>query len=131
MSASRLKKPWTNCARHEDPDPRRQRGEELRSLASLLRDHPDEMMFCSDDKHPDRLVAGHINDLCARAVAAGNRSCTTCCRLPANPVAHYKLPIGRLRVGDPADLIVVEDLVGFRVRGRTSTVCWWRRTARA
>ena len=41
------------------------------ALIDLLRDHPDEMMFCSDDKHPDSLVENHINVLCVRAVAKG------------------------------------------------------------
>jgi adenine deaminase len=28
-------------------------------------------MFCSDDKHPDSLVEGHINQLVQRAIAKG------------------------------------------------------------
>ena len=86
------------------------------ALIDLLRDHPDEMMFCSDDKHPDSLVDGHINQLCARAVAKGIDVFHVLQAACVNPVEHYKLPIGRLRAGDAADLIVVEDLVHFRVR---------------
>ncbi|MBS1945929.1 MAG: adenine deaminase [Bacteroidetes bacterium] len=86
------------------------------ALIDLLRDHPTEMMFCSDDKHPDSLVEGHINDLCARAVAKGIDVYKVLQAACVNPVEHYKLPIGRLREGDAADLIVVEDLVKFRVR---------------
>ena len=41
------------------------------ALIDLLNDYPDNIMFCSDDKHPDSFVAGHINQLCARAVAKG------------------------------------------------------------
>ena len=41
------------------------------ALISLVDEHPDRIMFCSDDKHPDGLVVGHINTLCARAVAKG------------------------------------------------------------
>ncbi|MEO7394143.1 MAG: DUF559 domain-containing protein, partial [Chitinophagaceae bacterium] len=37
------------------------------ALIDLLHDYPDMIMFCSDDKHPDSLVLGHINQLCARA----------------------------------------------------------------
>jgi adenine deaminase len=33
----------------------------------------------------------------------------------SNPVRHYRLPIGPLRVGDPADFIAVKDLVDFAV----------------
>ncbi len=86
------------------------------ALIDLLRDHPDMMMFCSDDKHPDSLVEGHINDLCARAVAKGIDVFNVLRAACVNPVEHYKLPIGRLREGDAADLIVVEDLVKFRGR---------------
>ena len=39
------------------------------ALAPLLHEHYKQMMFCSDDKHPDSLELGHINQLCARAVA--------------------------------------------------------------
>ncbi len=86
------------------------------ALIDLLHKHPDEMMFCSDDKHPDSLVENHINVLCARAVAKGIDIYKVLQAACVNPVEHYKLPIGRLRVGDAADLIVVEDLVNFRVR---------------
>ncbi|HQV39208.1 MAG: adenine deaminase [Flavobacteriales bacterium] len=86
------------------------------ALIDLLRDHPDEMMFCSDDKHPDSLVENHINVLCVRAVAKGIDIYNVLQAACVNPVEHYKLPIGRLCEGDPADLIVVEDLVNFRVR---------------
>ncbi len=86
------------------------------ALIRLLHHHPDQIMFCSDDKHPDSLVEGHINDLCARAVAKGIDVFKVLQAACVNPVEHYKLPIGRLREGDAADLIVVEDLVQFRVR---------------
>jgi adenine deaminase len=42
------------------------------ALIDLLKEFPDRMMFCSDDKHPDSLAEGHINQLCARAVAKGS-----------------------------------------------------------
>src|SRR5205085_4171103 len=41
------------------------------ALIELLNDHPGKIMICSDDKHPDSLVEGHINLLCKRAVAKG------------------------------------------------------------
>ena len=39
------------------------------ALVGLLEEHSYEIMFCSDDKHPDSLVKGHINQLCRRAAA--------------------------------------------------------------
>jgi adenine deaminase len=72
-------------------------------------------MFCSDDKHPDSLVDGHINVLCARAVKKGIDIFKIVRAACINPSVHYSLRSGMLRVGDPADFIVVEDLVSFKV----------------
>jgi adenine deaminase len=84
-------------------------------LWPLLKDHPESCMLCSDDKHPDDLLEGHINQLCARAVANGvpvfhvlRAGCT-------NPVLHYGLRCGIMRSGDPADFIRLENLKSFRV----------------
>jgi adenine deaminase len=85
------------------------------ALIGLLDDHPDQVMFCSDDKHPDSLVAGHIDRLCARAVAKGIDVFKVLRAACINPVLHYKLDSGLLRPGDPADFIVVGDLSAFRV----------------
>jgi adenine deaminase len=73
------------------------------------------MMFGSDDKHPDSLVAGHINQLCARAVAKGIDVFKVLQAACVNPVLHYKIPVGLLRVGDAADFIVTGDLQQFNV----------------
>jgi adenine deaminase len=86
------------------------------ALAPLIDMHPDRVMFCSDDKHPDSLVDGHINDLCARAVALGMDPFHVIRAACINPVLHYGLDLGLLRPGDPADFILVEDLQQFRVR---------------
>ena len=86
------------------------------ALIDLLHDYPDQVMFCSDDKHPDSLVLGHIDQLCARAVAKGIDVFKVVKAAAINPVLHYGLESGLLRVGDPADFIVVSDLVDFRVQ---------------
>ena len=85
------------------------------ALAELIDDHPNMIMLCSDDKHPDSLVEGHINQLCARAVAKGLDVFNVLKAACINPVKHYNLNIGTLRVGDPADFIIVEDLTYFKV----------------
>lgn len=85
------------------------------ALIDLLHDYPDMMMFCSDDKHPDSLVLGHINQLCARAVAKGIDIFKILQAACVNPVNHYKLDVGLLREGDAADFIVVKDLENFEV----------------
>jgi adenine deaminase len=85
------------------------------ALIDLLHDHPEHIMFCSDDKHPDSLVEGHINDLCARAVAKGIDIFKVLRATCVNPVLHYKLNVGLLRAGDAADFIIVKDLEEFKV----------------
>lgn len=85
------------------------------ALIGLLNDWPDQMMFCSDDKHPDSLLLGHINQLCARAVAKGINVFKVLKAACLNPVRHYGLDTGLLRPGDPGNCIVVEDLKNFRV----------------
>ncbi len=85
------------------------------ALIELLHDYPDMMMFCSDDKHPDSLVAGHINQLCTRAVNRGVDIFKVLRAACVNPVEHYKLDIGLLQEGDAADFILVSDLENFEV----------------
>jgi adenine deaminase len=85
------------------------------ALVDLLQDYPDEIMFCSDDKHPDSLVVGHINALCVRAVKKGIDVFNVLRAACINPVQHYKLNIGLLQPGDAADFIVVKDLKDFDV----------------
>src|SRR5436190_19166810 len=85
------------------------------ALIDLLNEYPNQMMFCSDDKHPDSLVLGHINQLCARAVAKGINVYKVLSAACVNPVLHYKLNIGLLKEGDPADFIIVKDLEKFEV----------------
>ena len=85
------------------------------ALIPLLNDHWEHMMFCSDDKHPDSLVAGHINALCARAVAKNIDVFKVLQAACINPVLHYKLANGLLRIGDAADFILVKNLNDFIV----------------
>ncbi|MAB49818.1 MAG: adenine deaminase [Flavobacteriaceae bacterium] len=84
------------------------------ALIGLLDEHYQNMMFCSDDKHPDDLLVGHINQLCARAVAKGNDIFKVLQAACVNPVKHYNLDVGLLQVGDTADCILVEDLTDFK-----------------
>ena len=86
------------------------------ALIDLLPEHYANMMFCSDDKHPDTLVLGHINQLVQRAVARGQDVLKVLRVACLNPVLHYKLPVGLLREGDPADFIVIDNLQDFKVQ---------------
>jgi len=86
------------------------------ALIPLMEETPDRLMFCSDDKHPDALVEGHIDALVRRAVAAGHDRFDVLRAACVHPVEHYGLDVGLLREGDPADFIVVGDLDRFDVR---------------
>ncbi len=85
------------------------------ALIDLLPTHADRLMFCSDDKHPDDLLNGHINTLVAKAVQNGfdlYDLLRVACR---NPIGHYGLDVGQLRAGDWADFVLVDDLRAFGV----------------
>lgn len=85
------------------------------ALIDLLPKYSDQMMFCSDDKHPDDLIEGHINQLVARAVAKGYDVFDILQAACLNPVEHYNLEVGQLQIGDPADFILVNNLTEFKV----------------
>ena len=85
------------------------------ALIPLIDEFPEQIMFCSDDKHPDNLVAGHINVLVKRALALGYDIWNVLRAACINPVLHYKLSVGLLQINDPADFIVVENLSDFKV----------------
>ncbi len=84
------------------------------ALIGLASKHYKNMMFCSDDKHPDDFLLGHINALCARAVVKGVDIFKVLQMACVNPVKHYNLDVGQLQVGDYADCIVVENLKHFK-----------------
>ncbi|WP_194777056.1 adenine deaminase [Pararhodonellum marinum] len=86
------------------------------ALIDLIDDFPDQIMFCSDDKHPDSLALGHINQLVKRAVEKGKNLFDVLRAACINPIDHYSMKVGRLQIGDPADFIVVKDLNRFEVK---------------
>lgn len=85
------------------------------ALIDLFDTHPESLMFCSDDKHPDDLIEGHINQLVARAFSRGKKTMDVLRAATVHPVEHYGLKNGLLRVGDSADCIVVSDLESMKV----------------
>lgn len=88
----------------------------LDDLMELVRLHPDMVMFCSDDKHPDDLVKQHIDGVVRRVLARGYDPLDVIAACTLNPVRHYGLDAGLLQIGDLADMIVVDDLQSFRVK---------------
>ena len=86
-----------------------------KTLAPLIDSHTSNVMLCSDDKHPNDLLRGHMDAVVRRALADGYdlMNILTACIL--NPVKHYKLEVGLLQKGDPADCIIIDDLNSFNV----------------
>lgn len=85
------------------------------ALIDLLNDYPNEIMFCSDDKHPDDLMIGHVNLLVKRAVAKGIDIFKILQAACINPVLHYKLDVGLLKENDAADFIIINNLTDFDI----------------
>lgn len=85
------------------------------ALAPLLRSHPDRVMFCSDDKHPDELLLHHINGLVKRSLQNGYGLYDVLRAACVHPVLHYSLPVGLLRTGDLADFITIDNLTDFNI----------------
>lgn len=85
------------------------------TLIPLMGNHADQLMFCSDDKHPDELLEGHINELVKRSIQKGYDLFDVLRVACLHPVEHYDLEVGLLRSGDPADFIVVDSLTQFNI----------------
>jgi len=85
------------------------------ALHLLIDAYPDRVMFCTDDMHPDRLRIGQIDILVRRAIELGHGLFNVLRAACLNPILHYGLDVGTLRVGDPADFIEVDDLKYFGV----------------
>ncbi len=85
------------------------------ALHTLIDEYPAAVMLCSDDKHPDELLTGHINELVRRAVEHGMDRFHALRAACINPIEHYGLNVGQLRPGDPADFIEIDSLERFGV----------------
>ena len=86
------------------------------TLIPLIKEHSDKIMLCSDDKHPDDLLEGHINEVVKRAIKLGYDPLIVLKVCTYNPVNHYNLDVGLLQKGDPADFIVVDNLQDFQIK---------------
>jgi adenine deaminase len=80
------------------------------ALHPLIGSHPDSVMFCSDDKHPDDLLLGHINQLVARSLQLGYDLFDVLNIACKNPSEHYNLELSDASEGSRADFIVVDNL---------------------
>lgn len=86
------------------------------SLHRLISSHTDMVMLCTDDSHPDDLIHGFMNGMAKRAVALGHSVYDVLQTMSSNVIEHYQIPVGQLRVGDPADFITVDNLTDFNTQ---------------
>jgi adenine deaminase len=84
------------------------------ALHLIIRHYTDKVMFCSDDKHPNDLVKSHIDGLVRRSIANEYDLFDVLQCACVNPVKHYNMDVGLLKVGDPADFIIVNNLKEFK-----------------
>lgn len=85
------------------------------TLIPLLKDYPEQIMFCCDDKHPDNLIESHINEHVKRALAHGHDLFDVLRAASYNVIKHYHLPVGLLQTGDNADFIEIDNLTDFTI----------------
>jgi adenine deaminase len=80
----------------------------LDALKGLFISNPDKVMLCSDDLHPEMLNKRHINKLISRLIKEGFDKYDVVKSATINPATHYGIKAGMLRIGDPADFIIVD-----------------------
>lgn len=85
------------------------------ALHPLIGIYPHLVMFCSDDKHPNDLVKGHINELVKRSLSKGYDLMDVLRAASLNPIRHYNLEVGLLQPGDSADFIIVDNLSDLKI----------------
>lgn len=85
------------------------------ALHPTIGEAPGLVMFCTDDCHPNDFRNGHINLLVKRSLALGYDLFSVLNIACVNPISHFNLPVGTLKVGDFADFIVVNNLKDFDI----------------
>lgn len=81
----------------------------LEALHPLLAEYPDKVMLCCDDIHPEMLVERHIDGIVRSLLSMGHDLYDVLRAASLNPVQHYGLDVGLLRVGDRADFVVIDN----------------------
>jgi adenine deaminase len=86
------------------------------ALYPLINQYPSHVMLCTDDSHPDDLKNGYIDKLVDKALSNGINFFNLLKVVAVNPVIHYNIPVGLLRVGDFADFIITDSIEpGFKI----------------
>ncbi|NLA23978.1 MAG: adenine deaminase [Bacteroidales bacterium] len=86
-------------------------------LASLIDSHNEMCMLCTDDSHPDELIQfGHIDKIIRLGIEKGLSIFNLLRAASINTIKHYKLNVGCLRVGEPADFILIDSPKSFEIK---------------
>jgi adenine deaminase len=93
-----------------------------RNLVDLLplvqRYGPERCLLCTDDREPNFIVEeGHLDQMLRKAVAGGVAAEDALVMATLNAAEYHRLwRLGALAPGYQADVVVLEDLIDFRVR---------------
>lgn len=82
----------------------------LKDLASLEGD-----FIVSDDKHPEDLLNGHVDEMLRKAVEYGIDPIKAVKMVTINPSEHYNLKTGNITPGKAADIVFINNLEDFKV----------------
>ena len=86
------------------------------NLFPLISKFNKQVMFCTDDSHPDDILKyGHINKVLKMGIKQNIDIFDLLTAACINPVFHYNLPVGILRENDSADFIIVDNLTDFNI----------------
>ncbi len=91
-------------------------GTASKNMKDLLGLDYDNCFLVSDDLHPEDIVKGHVDALLRKAVSHGIDPVKAVKMATINPAEHYKLNTGAVTAGNPADIVVVDDLKEFSVK---------------
>lgn len=79
-------------------------------LYPLIDKYPDKLMFCSDDLEPNDLKKGHINLIVKEAIKRKMNIMNILKIASINPIKHYNINVGTLKIKEPADFLIVNNL---------------------
>ena len=69
----------------------------------------------SDDKHPNDLIHGHLNESVKKAVDLGIDIIKAIEMVTINPASHYNLDAGAIVTGSKADFIIIDNIIDFNI----------------
>ena len=69
----------------------------------------------SDDKHPNDLIHGHLNNSIKKAMDLGIDVINAIKMITINPAVHYNLDAGAIVTGAKADFVIIDNIYNFNI----------------